>query len=144
MKYDDASWHYGGDFPKELPDEAGGTHTGMFVAWAMLSELGGELHVTECPEDLVLLKARGETPGSFFMRVCDGKFTDEDLNEEGNAFAAEYFDFEKGSFAADYEQTLGADFETLYHVPDTWESFDRLAPVLDRRLAEWRHSRSAG
>jgi len=144
MKYDDASWHYGGDFPKDLPDEAGGTHTGMFVAWAMISGLGGELHVTECPQDLALLTDRGETPGSFFLRVCDGKFTNEDLNDEGNAFTGEYFDFEKGSYAADYEQTLGADFETLYHVPDTWENFDRLAPVLDRRLAEWRHRRSVG
>ena len=23
MKYDDASWHYGGDFPADLPQEAG-------------------------------------------------------------------------------------------------------------------------
>src|SRR6266404_3538306 len=36
MKYDDASWHYGGDFPEDLPREAGATHTGMFVAWALL------------------------------------------------------------------------------------------------------------
>jgi len=41
MKYDDASWHYGGDFPDDLPDEAGATHTGMFLAWALLSGLGG-------------------------------------------------------------------------------------------------------
>ncbi len=25
MKYDDASWHYGGDFPKGLNNEAGAT-----------------------------------------------------------------------------------------------------------------------
>ncbi|MGN6118448.1 MAG: DUF7832 domain-containing protein, partial [Rhodanobacter sp.] len=43
MKYDDASWHYGGDFPKDLPDEAGATHTGMFVAWALLSGLAGQI-----------------------------------------------------------------------------------------------------
>ena len=28
-KYDDASWHYGGDFPDDLPEENGATHIGM-------------------------------------------------------------------------------------------------------------------
>ena len=38
-KYDDASWHYGGDFPKDLPIEAGATHTGMFLALARSGNL---------------------------------------------------------------------------------------------------------
>ena len=41
MKYDDASWHYGGDFPSELSSDAGATHIGMFVTWALLVDLGG-------------------------------------------------------------------------------------------------------
>ncbi|RML48695.1 DUF7832 domain-containing protein [Pseudomonas avellanae] len=32
MKYDDASWHYNGNFPSDLPDTAGATHIGMFLA----------------------------------------------------------------------------------------------------------------
>jgi hypothetical protein len=52
MKYDDASWHYGGDFPKDLDDMAGATHIGMFVAWCLLNGLGGALHTEEFPEDL--------------------------------------------------------------------------------------------
>jgi hypothetical protein len=72
------------------------------------------------------------------MRYCDGKFTDEDLNEEGNAFASEYFDLEKGAYLADYEATLGAGLRDLYHVSDTWENYERLKPILDRRLSEWR------
>lgn len=44
MKYDDASWHYGADnFPKELPQRVGATHTGMFVAWTMLSGIPANL-----------------------------------------------------------------------------------------------------
>ncbi len=34
-KYDDASWHYGGDFPKELPEKNSATHTGMFLNWCI-------------------------------------------------------------------------------------------------------------
>ena len=104
MKYDDASWHYGGKFPKDLPMEAGATHTGMFVAWAFLSGLAGEIHVEDFPEDIPRLKSRSITPGAFFLEACDGKFTDEDLTDEGNAFAQAYFDFDKGDY-----QATGAD-----------------------------------
>jgi len=72
------------------------------------------------------------------MRVCDEKFIDEDLSEEGNEFAAVYFDFKKGDYLSDYEAILGEDGVELYHVKDTWANFDRLKPVLDKRFSEWR------
>jgi len=56
MKYDDASWHYGGDFPKDLPNEAGATHIAMFVAWCLLNGLAGEIHTDDFPEEFELLK----------------------------------------------------------------------------------------
>lgn len=93
MKYDDASWHRVGDFPKNLPEAAAATHTGMFLAWALLSGLAGSLHIEDFRDELERLKARHITPGQFFLRVCRGKFTDQDLNEQGNAFASSYFDF---------------------------------------------------
>lgn len=138
MKYDDASWHYGGKFPDDLPLEAGATHTGMFVAWALLSSLGGAIHTDECPEALEQLRNRALTPGLFFYRICDGKFTDEDLNEEGNRFAEEYFDFEKGDYLGDYGETLGEQGRELYYIADTWENFERLKPVLDARFSAWK------
>jgi len=140
MKYDDASWHYGGDFPPDLPDEAGATHTGMFVAWALLSGLGGELHTVECPEDLETLLARGLTPGAFFLKFCDGKFTDEDLSEEGNAFAKHYFKFEGDGFLNDYTDALPDNLPSLYHAPDSWATYELLKPVFDKRLNQWRAS----
>ena len=142
MKYDDASWHYGGKFPKELPNEAGATHTGMFVAWALLAGLAGTFHITDFPEDLMALRERKVTPGAFFLRACDGKFTNEDLNDEGNAFTTDYFDFKKGGYLSDYEKNLGVNLPTLYHVADSWENFERIKPVLDRRLSAWRSTRA--
>lgn len=138
MKYDDASWHYGADnFPKDLPAEAGATHTGMFVAWAFLSGLAGAIHIEDFPEDIPKLASRVVTPGAFFLEACDGKFTDEDLNEVGNRFAADYFDLEKGGYLSDYEEVLG-DGRDLYYVADSWQNFERLKPVLDKRFAEWK------
>lgn len=141
MKYDDASWHYGGKFPKDLPIEAGATHTGMFVAWALLSGLAGEIHIDGFPGDIPRLKSRSITPGKYFLESCDGKFTDEDLNDEGNAFAREYFNLESGEYLADYEATVGVGLPELYYVKDTWENFDLLKPVLDERLRQWREEK---
>jgi len=122
--------------------EAGATHTGMFVAWAFLSGLVGELHIEDFPDDVPKLSGRRATPGAFFLEACDGKFTDEDLNDEGNAFAQDYFDFKKGRYISDYEAALGEGLPDLYHVKDSWENFDRLKPVLDRRFEEWKARRS--
>jgi hypothetical protein len=142
VKYDDASWHYGADnFPKDLPEQAGATHTGMFVAWALLSGLAGEIHTEDFPEDLLELTNRSVTPAVFFLQACDGKFTDEDLTEEGNQFASDYFDFAKGGYLADYEAVLGDEDRDLYYVADTWDNFDRLKPALDKRYAEWKEAR---
>lgn len=140
MKYDDASWHSGGDFPEDLPAEAGATHSGMFLAWALLSSLGGEIHAEEMPEGIAALEERSITPGAFFLKFCDGKLTDEDLNDEGNQFAAAYFDFENGNYLADYETLLLGRLPSLYHVPDAWSTYEALKPVLDQRLQEWRSS----
>lgn len=141
MKYDDAAWHYEGNFPTDLPDEAGATHIGMFVAWALLSGLAGRIHVDEYPENLPRLRARTVTPGLFLLEACDGKFSDEDLNDEGNAFAQYYFADAAGGYLADYDATLGQDWVSLYHVPDSWESYDQLAPIITERFAEWRKVR---
>jgi hypothetical protein len=138
MKYDDASWHYGGDFPADLSKEAGGTHAGMFVAWALLSGLGGDLHTSECPEDLEALQSRTITPGAWYLRFCDGKFTDEDLSEEGNSFGTSYFKFEGDGFLTDYAGAVPDHLPSVYHMPDTWETFDLLKPVFDRRYEIWR------
>jgi hypothetical protein len=142
MKYDDASWHYGGDFPKDLPIEAGATHIGMFFAWAVLSGLAGEIHTEEMPEDIERLKSRSTTPGAIFLQMCDGKLTDEDLNDEGNAFALAYYNLETAVYFSDYESTLGAGLPDLYYVTDNWENFDKLKPVLDKRFAHWRKPQS--
>ena len=143
MKYDDASWHTGGNFPADLPASAAGTHTGMFVAWAFLAGFAGTIPANNAREQIHRLQSRSVTPGAFFLEACGGKLLDEDLNEEGNAFARAYFDFAEGQYLSDYDATLGADLSDIYRVADSWENFDRLKPVLDARLREWRAKTAA-
>lgn len=144
MKYDDASWHYGGTFPSDLPPGAGATHIGFFVAWCLLSGLSGDIHIKDFPDGLAALRNREITPGAFLLQHCDEKFTSEDLDSTGNAFAVAYYEQESGGYLADYETTFmrPALFRrqppSLYHVSDTWKNFDRLRLVLDKRFSAWR------
>ena len=138
MKYDDASWHYGGDFPKDLPNEAGATHIAMFVAWCVLNGLAGDIHTDDLPENLGQLKTRELTPGQWFIKSCDEKFTDEDLNEKGNLFASFYYQAEDAEYLDDYCEIPSEELESLYHAPDTWELFDKLAPLISKRYDNWQ------
>jgi hypothetical protein len=139
VKYDDASWHYGGRFPQGLPKTAGATHTGMFVAWALLAGLADETFAEEIAEDLERLRKRDTTPGAFFFSVMDGKLTSRELSEEGNQFARAYYDFDAGDFLKDYERTVcDKSHATIYHPTDSWENFDKLKPIFDSRLAAWK------
>jgi hypothetical protein len=136
-KYDDASWHYGGDFPKHLPPAAGATHIGMYLAWAIVSGLESDFLREElAAEHLVWLKERKITPGEFLIDVCDEKFVDDELDAEGKEFTDTYY--ASNMYFDDYDKAVGTNVETLYDVPDTWETFDKLKPVLDRRFDEWK------
>jgi hypothetical protein len=141
VKYDDASWHSGGEFPAGLPPDAAATHSGLFLAWALLADLGSDYHRVESAEDLERLRARTLTPGQYFLAVCDGKLTDEDFGPEGNAFARAYYQQDGASFLGDYQEHLAKGLPSDYHVADSWTNFDKLKPVLDRRLANWRRGR---
>lgn len=143
MSYDRADWHYGGDFPRDLPPEAGGTHIGMFLAWAISRGLEGEDLREHSTESLRAVRERRMTGRDFLMQECDEKFVEPCLNEEGNAFTQAYYEKEgPGGYLADYSELFSADLPSLYHVEDTWANFDRLAPLLDHRFEEWRLTRS--
>lgn len=141
MKYDDSSWHSGNNFPPDLSLEAGATHIGMYVAWCILSGLGGKLHTDERADErnsLQILKDKECTPGQFLIEHCDGKFINDDLNEEGEKFTQAYYG--TNQYLVDYEKILGGKQVSLYHVNDSWINFDLLKPILERRLYKWRNS----
>ena len=140
-KYDDAGWHYGGNFPSDLPNSAGANHIGMFVASCILEGMVGELHVEDFPESLEQLRNRELPPGAWLIKACDEKFTEEELNDEGNAFALEYYYADGAQYLTDYEQTLCRKLPTAYHVPDTWDSFKKIDKVIRKRLKQWRKER---
>jgi len=146
--YDRAGWHYGGDFPGGLPPENGGTHIGMFLAWCIMNNLQGEFHDRESAGGLEAVRERGITGREFLMAECDEKFGDEDLDEEGNRFARAYYEItqekEEASYLSDYERILSPGLPSLYHVADTWENYDMIAPVISARYQHWRTTGNLG
>lgn len=134
-KYDDADWHYGGTFPEDLPNAAGGTHIGMFVAWCLLSGFAGE----DVADELEPLESQETTPGAFLMEVLDEKFVSDDLTADGNAFAVAYYAGENDDsrYIDDYLDAFDTTAAEIYRVEDSWETYDVIAERIDARFRAW-------
>lgn len=114
----------------------------MFVAWAVLAGLAGELHL-ENADEVEQLRLRSISPVHWFQTWCDEEFTSEDLNDQGNAFTQSYYASNAGemltgksSYLDDYQSTF-PEYDELYQVPDSWDTFDRLRPIIEKRWLHW-------
>ena len=130
MKYDDASWHFEGDFPEQSPEEYGATHIALFLRWCFAKGWIGDLHKAEEPDDTKRMVAGELSATEYFLKYCDGKLTNEDLNEEGNAFAARYYG-DDGLYLADYASNFG---DLLYTAPESEHDFQAFTRMVDTRL----------
>jgi hypothetical protein len=130
MKYDDASWHYGGDFPAASPPEYGATHIALFLKWCFRNGWAGELHLNEWPEDVQAVIDGTNSATSFFLRNCDGKLTDEDLSEAGNAFAQRYYG-KDGLYLDDYAKDF---LEHMYVTSEDALDYPVFSAMIERRL----------
>ncbi|MDR2293809.1 MAG: hypothetical protein LBE05_01180 [Microbacterium sp.] len=141
-KYDDASWHYGGIYPADLPDEAAATHIGVFVAWCLLNGYLDDEAAEDFADELEDLRARSITPGRFLLHVMDEKFVSSDLSEGGNAFTIAYYQGSEGDsrYIDDFVAAFDTDTTDIYRVPDTWDVFDRIAERIAARHAAWLDS----
>ena len=135
--YDKAKWHYEGDYPSDLPESQAFVHTGMFFGWLIEHELVSSDFAEDFAQEISQFKGR-EVTGPRLFEVVDGALVDDMLNEEGNAFAAHYFDFQKGRFVADYDELFCSMLPSMYHVEDTWSNYEKLKNRIDQRYAEWK------
>lgn len=138
MAIDRMDWHYGGDYPKDLPPECGCTHIGLFLAWIIHNQLESEFHKEDSAEELEAVRQRKMTGREFLINQCDEKFWDEDLNEEGLAFTQSYYDDDTHGYLCDYANTLAQDLPSLYYVEDTWENYDRIEPLITAACLKWK------
>ena len=150
-KYDDASWHYGGDYPKSLPKENAATHIGIFLVWCIHNDLVSEKLLKEAETEIIKIKNREITGTELLLQLCDEKLTEYDLNKVGNAFAKDYYeddtDFANShsSYLDDYADTFfnkaeenGLELETIYHIENTFANYDIIKAVMDSRFEKWK------
>ena len=148
MKYDDSEYYFL-NFETDRDNDDAATHIGMYLAWAMTRGLAGEeLNDPEATALLAQLRARKITGRRVLLDHCDGKLTDDDLSDVGNAFTQAYY---HRHFVKDYERVFQGKFPDTGHptadfcgIPDTWDHFQQLAALLDRRYAQWQQARKPG
>ena len=141
MSYDRANFDYSTE-ADPLPKGHAATHIGMFLAWAVINELHSDFLRDHYEELLAKLRRREITGRQFFEAACSERFSERDLNEEGNAFAQHYYVDEtgkRGAYFADYKKVLTAGLPSFWHVADTWENYEKIAAVISRRYEEWKN-----
>ena len=138
--YDKAKYHYGGNYPKDLPKEQAFVHTGMFLGWLIDHVLCSEDFYRESHASVEAFKRREKTGTQIYVE-WDGALVEDMLSEDGNAFARHYFDFQTGRYLKDYEVLVGAGLPSLYHVQDTWDNYQAIARRIDQRYAQWMRQR---
>lgn len=133
---DRADWHSGGDFPKDVPEENGGTHIGMYLTWIIDNDLTSEFCKEEFNKGLGEVKSRIITGRDFLFEHCDGKFWNDVLNDIGQKFTEDYYT--SILYYDDYVKTLDNDEETIYHIENSWKNYEKLKPILDKRFKKWK------
>lgn len=129
MKYDDATWHSGGQgFPDTSPPEYGGTHIALFLKWCFIQGWAGADHLENRPKEVKRVRDGTMAATNFLFNYCDGKFTSEDLTDAGNRFAGAYYE---SGYLRDYSTLFGP---MTYALPEKDHDFAMLSAMLNDRL----------
>ena len=141
MSYDRADMDYSTD-EDPLPSGHAATHIGIYLAWAVLNGLESDWHRLNSKAQIERLQRREITGAQFFFVACGDRFSEKDLNPEGNLFTRAYYENgpgKRGPYFKDYTKSLASDLSSFWHVEDTWDNYDLLAPIITHRFQEWRN-----
>ena len=136
IEYDRWNWHTEGDFPKDQMPEQGYVHIGMYLAWLIRQDmLDPDWVARSGVRRAVGAVSEGSETVTALRDVTDGALTSDMLSAEGMAFTSAYYAPEYG-YSRDWRGVFGRRADR-YDVPDEWETYKRIAPLIDRRHAEW-------
>jgi hypothetical protein len=134
MSIDRTDWHTD-TLPEGVPEDAAGTHIGMFLAWAILNRRMAAAYEEQNKAMLDKVRARTMTGPQYLLTERDGKLIEGDLDPDTLAFAQQCYG---KHYFSDYERAVAANLPSIFHVADTWENYDKVAAVIDERFAKWR------
>lgn len=103
-----------------------------------MNHLEGEDLQDDCQDALQKVRNREMTGYEFLEMMCDEKFTDDDLNEEGYAFTQYYYE-ESNQYLDSYnalfhEEEDRPEYSIEYH----WDDYDKIAPIIDAAFVKWK------
>ncbi len=135
--FDKAKYHFDSINEAELNEEQAYVHTGLFFAWIIKNDLYSEFLLEESKDEVEQTKSEKISPSKLYMN-WDGVFIGELLNKVGFNFTMDYFEFDKGKYVNDYEETLSSDNDPdIFRVKNNWENYHKLAKVIDNRFKKW-------
>ena len=135
--YDKAKYHFESVEEANLPEEHASNHTVPMLRWLIEHDLMSDFFVSEGAESLADYK-RGAITIHALYRWWDQGLISDMLNEEGNAFARYYFDFERGKYISDYKTTLQGNLPSEFHIAYSEDAYLQMKGVIDRRYLEWK------
>jgi hypothetical protein len=135
-EYDLWRWHTDGAFPKDQLPERGYVHIGVYLAWLINHDMLDPEWVARSgvTPAVAAIAARDEKPCAL-RDSTGGRLASDMLTADGAQFTAAYYAPEYG-YPRDWRWILGRRADR-YDVPDEWETYDRIAPLIDRRYAAW-------
>ena len=145
-KYDDASWHFDGDYPNELPRENAATHIGFYFTWIVDNNMASDEIIESFPNYIKKIKTRHMTGAQFIINDCDEKITTDHLTNLGNAFTRDYynedtdFSLNQSSYFKDYSKIFCHKpiYKTIYHIEDTFENYNLIRKIINKRFLIWQ------
>jgi hypothetical protein len=136
IEYDLWRWHTEGDFPQDQPPEQGYVHIGMFLVWLIDHDLLDDDWVARSGvKPAVTAISERQGTACALRDVTDGRLASDMLTPEGQAFAGAYYAPEYG-YARDWRRGFGRRADH-YAVPDDWETYEWIGPLIERRYAQW-------
>lgn len=138
--FDKAKYHFETIDNLNLDDNQAYVHSGFFFSWLINKDLHSDFLIEESESQIKKLKER-KISATEIYEDWDGVLIGELLNKIGYNFAIEYFDFETGDFVNDYIKTFNCKDPKFFTVENTWNNYDKLAKVLDKRFLKWKRKR---
>jgi hypothetical protein len=135
--YDKAKYHYETVANYGLPEDSAYYHTAYFLKWLIEKDLVGGVFLDDFSEELSQCKNNKMSVIKLY-KIVDRCLVSDMLSEEGNRFTLYYFDFENGSYLADYAEALASDLESIFHVSYNDEIYNQIKQVIEKRYNDWK------
>jgi predicted DNA-binding WGR domain protein len=137
--FDNASWHYGGDFPSDLDNHQAYIHTGLYIGWLLREGLFTSVFQKDNKEGISRFLHKDITAPDFYEKYMDGKFMSYELSDQGIAFTIYYFDtdFSRSMYINDLITILCKNISSVYYIKDNWQNFEIMADLINKRYQNW-------